>query len=122
MHEVHKHIQLGLINRRLPLKVHVDVGGMEGSAVLIQGETREDYAVVSMLAKMFTSTELQCMLMECYFLCALCPIKQTAQYALGVPEIVIVLPWQAEAQCMLSSSLPARLQSYLVELSAFGCK
>ena len=64
MHEVHKHIQLGLINRRLPLKMHVDVGGMEGSAVLTQGETREDYAVVSMLAKMFTSTELQCMLME----------------------------------------------------------
>ena len=80
--------------------MHVDAGGTEGSAVLTQGETREDYAVVSMLAKMFTSTELRCTLMECYLLCALWAIKQTAQYALIVPKIVIVLPWEAEAQCM----------------------
>ena len=56
--EVHQYIQLGLVNRRLPQKVHIDAGGAKGSAVLTQGETREDYVVVSMLAKIFTSTEL----------------------------------------------------------------
>ena len=65
--------------------------------MLMQGETREDYVVVSMLAKIFTSTKLLCNLMERYVLCA---IKRTAQYALSVPKIVIVLPWKSEAQCM----------------------
>ena len=60
--------------------------------------------------------------MEHYLLIALWVIKRTAQYALSEPEIVIVLPWEAEAHCMVSSSLPSRLQLRLVELSAFGCK
>ena len=53
-----------------------------------------------MLSKTFTTIELPCTLMECYLLIALWVIKRTAQDALSVPEIVIVLPWEVEAQCM----------------------
>ena len=79
--------------------MHVDAGGAEGGGVLTQDETREDYAVGSMLAKTFTSTDLRYTLKEHYLLIALWAIKQTAQCALSVPEIVIVLPWEAEVQC-----------------------
>ena len=60
--------------------------------------------------------------MERQLICALWAVKRVAQYALSMPELIVVLPYAAETDVLSGWQLPARLQARLVELSSFNCK
>ena len=78
--------------------------------------------VIAMMGRELTVSEQSASPMERQLICALWAIKRVAQYALSVPELIVVLPYAAETDVMSGRQLPARLQGRLVELSSFNCK
>ena len=85
MELVFKHLQLGLYDAKKPIKIHVDADENDCSAVLVQGETANDYRVVQMLGRELTATEAKCSLIEKLLLCAAWAVKRLAQYTTSAP-------------------------------------
>ena len=85
MELVFKHLQLGLYDAKKPIKIHADTDENDCSAMLVQGETANDYPVVQMLGQELTATEAKCSLIEKLLLCAAWAVKQLAQYTTSAP-------------------------------------
>ena len=58
------------IHIKKPIKIHVDADENDCSAVLVQGESTNNYRVVQMLGRELTATEAKCSLIEKLLLCA----------------------------------------------------
>ena len=85
MELVFKRLQLGLYDAKKPMKSHVDADENDCSAVLVQGETANDYRVVQMLGQELTATESKCSLIEKLLLYTAWVVKRLAQYTISAP-------------------------------------
>ena len=75
MELVFKRLQLGLYDAKKPIKIHIDADEDDCSAVLVQGETANDYRVVQMLGQELTATEAKCCLIKKLLLCVAWAVK-----------------------------------------------
>ena len=85
MELVFKHLQLGLYDAKKLIKIHVYADKNDCSAVLVQGETANNYRVLQMLGQELTATEAKCSLIEKLLLCAAWAVKRLAQYTTSSP-------------------------------------
>lgn len=113
------HLELGVIDMKNPLTIHVDCDDLDASAVLTQGEGT-NYKIIQFLGRSLLPTELKVPRVLRLLLVAAWAVKKLGRYTFFAPQINIILP---DPECVTlynTSVLSLRFQAALLELHALG--